>query len=110
MYVNWSFHFELLIQFLKQEAMANGLGDISKLSMIIDPDRRSIAIINQEDTRLDELAEILDTDLDGLLEHLAENPDILELREETYGLPSSASDRERAIGPSWSDCSLIRKH
>ena len=101
MNIDRSLLFELLMQFLKEEAQANGLDDIKSLSLVVDLDRKSLYILDDEDTRLDEAAEVLNTDFDGLIEHLMENPEILNLREESYGLPSSAADREKHIGPSW---------
>lgn len=106
MRINRKLLIELLGQVLKEEAESNGLSDIRNLSMIIDPDLNSFYVIDHDNFILDETADLLDTDLDGLLEHLMENPDVLNLREESYGLPSSAADREKHIGPSWNEFSM----
>lgn len=98
MLVNRRFLYELLVRFLKQEAEANGLGDIRFLSLMLDPYEESILIFDNNQDDFDEAARILQTDLEGLLEHLSQNPDIIDLVTEKDDSPSTVSDYERPIG------------
>lgn len=98
MLVNRRFLYELLVQFLKEEAEANGLGDIRFLSLMLDPQGESILIFDNSKDDFDEAARILQTDLEGLLEHLSQNPDLTDLLTEKDDSPSANSDTESLIG------------
>lgn len=98
MLVNRRFLYELLVQFLKEEAEANGLGDIRFLSLMLDPQKESILIFDNNKDDFDEAARILQTDLEGLLEHLSQNPDLIDLLTEKDDSPTSTSDTESLIG------------
>ena len=98
MIVNRRFLYELLVQFLKEEAEANGLGDIRFLSLMLDPQGESILIFDNSKDDFDEAARILQTDLEGLLEHLSQNPDLTDLLTEKDDSPSANSDTESLIG------------
>lgn len=98
MLVNRRFLYELLVQFLKEEAEANGFGDIRFLSLMLDPQGESILIFDNSKDDFDEAARILQTDLEGLLEHLSQNPDLTDLLTEKDDSPSANSDTESLIG------------
>ena len=105
MLVNRRFLYELLVQFLKEEAEANGLGDIRFLSLMLDPYKESILIFSNNNDDFDQAARILDTDLDGLLDHLEQNPDLIDLLTEKDDSPTSTSDTESLIGSDYRNIS-----